>query len=186
MCVCPVCLCVCVCCVLCVCGVCVCVCVCETGKSQLSPTELLERPSGGIDSYLRTGKVWLSGKKDIAERLLKNTSAKTDVKGFFGGLESKLRGPLGPKKWVGDFLSLLLFTLLFSDASAAHKLFCCPSDLFRDTDKPAEQKPKTPGSSRWTTTVFLIRSSLTCDNLLSCPVIDVSHKLFSMYIDDVT
>ncbi|KAL0167950.1 hypothetical protein M9458_036172, partial [Cirrhinus mrigala] len=56
----------------------------------LSPTELLERPSGGIDSYLRSGK-------DIAERLLKNTSAKTDVKGFFGGLESKLRGPLGRK-----------------------------------------------------------------------------------------
>lgn len=67
------------------------------GKSQLSPTELLERPSGGIDSYLRSGKVWLSGKKDIAERMLKNTSAKTDVKGFFGGLESKLRGPLGRK-----------------------------------------------------------------------------------------
>uniref|UniRef100_A0A8C2JQ14 KIAA0513 n=1 Tax=Cyprinus carpio TaxID=7962 RepID=A0A8C2JQ14_CYPCA len=67
------------------------------GKVQLSPTELLERPSGGIDSYLRSGKVWLSGKKDIAERLLKNTSTKTDVKGFFGGLESKLRGPLGRK-----------------------------------------------------------------------------------------
>ncbi|XP_048023687.1 uncharacterized protein KIAA0513 homolog isoform X1 [Chanodichthys erythropterus] len=72
------------------------------GKSQLSPTELLERPSGGIDSYLRTGKVWLSGKKDIAERLLKNTSAKTDVKGFFGGLESKLRGPLGRKNEDAD------------------------------------------------------------------------------------
>ncbi|XP_026086425.1 uncharacterized protein KIAA0513-like isoform X3 [Carassius auratus] len=84
------------------------------GKSQLSPAELLERPSGGIDSYLRSGKVWLSGKKDIAERLLKNTSAKTDVKGFFGGLESKLRGPLGRKN--------------------------------EDTDKPAEQKTKTPVS----------------------------------------
>ncbi|KAK2894649.1 hypothetical protein QQF64_012461 [Cirrhinus molitorella] len=84
------------------------------GKMQLSPTELLERPSGGIDSYLRSGKVWLSGKKDIAERLLKNTSAKTDVKGFFGGLESKLRGPLGRKN--------------------------------EDTDKPAEQKTKTPVS----------------------------------------
>uniref|UniRef100_A0A673JC34 SBF1/SBF2 domain-containing protein n=1 Tax=Sinocyclocheilus rhinocerous TaxID=307959 RepID=A0A673JC34_9TELE len=84
------------------------------GKSQLSPTELLERPSGGIDSYLRSGKVWLSGKKDIAERLLKNTSAKTDVKGFFGGLENKLRGPLGRKN--------------------------------EDTDKPAEQKTKTPVS----------------------------------------
>ncbi|XP_052387949.1 uncharacterized protein KIAA0513 homolog isoform X2 [Carassius gibelio] len=84
------------------------------GKSQLSPAELLERPSGGIDSYLRSGKVWLSGKKDIAERLLKNTSAKTDVKGFFGGLESKLRGPLGRKN--------------------------------EETDKPAEQKTKTPVS----------------------------------------
>ncbi|XP_028813912.1 uncharacterized protein KIAA0513 homolog isoform X2 [Denticeps clupeoides] len=63
------------------------------GKSLLSPTELLDRPSVGIDSYLRSANTWLSGKKDLAERLLKNTSAKTDVKGFFGGLESKLRGP---------------------------------------------------------------------------------------------
>ncbi len=102
---------------------CLCVCVCETGKSQLSPTELLERPSGGIDSYLRTGKVWLSGKKDIAERLLKNTSAKTDVKGFFGGLESKLRGPLGRKnEWVifcHCFYSLfyLVMLLLLTNSS---------------------------------------------------------------------
>ncbi|XP_066540851.1 uncharacterized protein KIAA0513 homolog isoform X2 [Hoplias malabaricus] len=63
------------------------------GKSHLSPTELLEKPGAGIDSYLRSGKVWLSGKKDIAERMLKNTTAKTDMKSFFGGLESKLRGP---------------------------------------------------------------------------------------------
>uniref|UniRef100_A0AAR2KQ88 SBF1/SBF2 domain-containing protein n=1 Tax=Pygocentrus nattereri TaxID=42514 RepID=A0AAR2KQ88_PYGNA len=63
------------------------------GKLQLSPSELLEKPSAGIDSYLRSGKVWLSGKKDIAERMLKNTTAKTDMKSFFGGLESKLRGP---------------------------------------------------------------------------------------------
>nr|XP_023682840.1 uncharacterized protein KIAA0513 homolog isoform X1 [Paramormyrops kingsleyae] len=63
------------------------------GKSQLSPTELLERPSGGIDSYLRSANTWLSGKKDMAERLLKNSSARSDVKGFFGGLESKLRRP---------------------------------------------------------------------------------------------
>ncbi|KAG9352653.1 hypothetical protein JZ751_021067 [Albula glossodonta] len=70
------------------------------GRSQLSPTELLERPTGGIDSYLRSANTWLSGKKDIAERLLKNTSAKTDVKGFFGGLESKLRGPAARK--TGD------------------------------------------------------------------------------------
>ncbi|KAL4657098.1 hypothetical protein GN956_G4753 [Arapaima gigas] len=67
------------------------------GRSQLSPTELLERPASGIDSYLRSANSWLSGKRDIAERLLKNTSAKTDVKGFFGGLESKLRGPSANK-----------------------------------------------------------------------------------------
>lgn len=70
------------------------------GKSQLSPTELLDRPASGIDSYIRSANSWLSGKKDIAERLLKNTSAKTDVKGFFGGLESKLRGPAARK--TGD------------------------------------------------------------------------------------
>ncbi|XP_035272814.1 uncharacterized protein KIAA0513 homolog isoform X1 [Anguilla anguilla] len=70
------------------------------GRCQLSPTELLERPASGIDSYLRSANSWLSGKKDIAERLLKNTSAKTDVKGFFGGLESKLRGPSARK--AGD------------------------------------------------------------------------------------
>ncbi|KAL2093077.1 hypothetical protein ACEWY4_010389 [Coilia grayii] len=63
------------------------------GKSQLSPTELLDRPTSGIDSYLRSANTWLSGKKDMAERLLKNTSTRPDVKGFFGGLESKLRGP---------------------------------------------------------------------------------------------
>lgn len=67
------------------------------GKIQLSPTELLEKPSAGFDSYLRSSKVWLSGKKDIAEKMLKNTSAKTDVKSFFGGLESKLRGPVARK-----------------------------------------------------------------------------------------
>ncbi|XP_076126086.1 uncharacterized protein KIAA0513 homolog isoform X1 [Alosa pseudoharengus] len=67
------------------------------GKSQLSPTELLERPSAGIDSYLRSANTWLSGKKDMAEKLLKTTSARPDVKGFFGGLESKLRGPSARK-----------------------------------------------------------------------------------------
>ncbi|XP_066570062.1 uncharacterized protein KIAA0513 homolog isoform X2 [Amia ocellicauda] len=68
------------------------------GKMQLSPTELLEKPMAGVNSYIQTANTWLAGKKDIAERLLKNTSAKTEnVKGFFGGLESKLRGP-APKK----------------------------------------------------------------------------------------
>ncbi|CAB1313910.1 unnamed protein product [Coregonus sp. 'balchen'] len=64
----------------------------HTGKSQLSPTELLQQPPLAMDSYLNKANSWLSGKKDAAERLLKNSSAaKTDVKGFFGGLESKLR-----------------------------------------------------------------------------------------------
>ncbi|KAM9480908.1 uncharacterized protein KIAA0513 homolog isoform 1-T1 [Clarias gariepinus] len=62
------------------------------GKIQLSPTELLEKPSAGFDSYLHSSKVWLSGKKDIAEKMLKNTTAKPDMNSFFGGLESKLRG----------------------------------------------------------------------------------------------
>nr|XP_061813228.1 uncharacterized protein KIAA0513-like [Nerophis lumbriciformis] len=63
------------------------------GKSQPSPAELLERGGGlpaGPDSYFIKANSWLSDKKDAAERLLKNSS-KTDVKGFFGGLESKLR-----------------------------------------------------------------------------------------------
>uniref|UniRef100_A0AAY5KUF1 SBF1/SBF2 domain-containing protein n=1 Tax=Esox lucius TaxID=8010 RepID=A0AAY5KUF1_ESOLU len=64
----------------------------HTGKTQLSPTELLERAPVAMDSYLNKANSWLSGKKDAAERLLKNSSAaKTDVRGFFGGLESKLR-----------------------------------------------------------------------------------------------
>nr|XP_046249834.1 uncharacterized protein KIAA0513 homolog isoform X2 [Scatophagus argus] len=68
------------------------------GKSQPSPSELLDRggPPAGLDSYLNKANSWLSGKKDAAERLLKNTS-KTDVKGFFGGLESKLRSSIAPK-----------------------------------------------------------------------------------------
>lgn len=71
--------------------------LCLAGKMQLSPTELLEKPSAGFDSYLRSSKVWLSGKKDIAEKLLKNTTTKTDMKSFFGGLESKIRGPAARK-----------------------------------------------------------------------------------------
>ncbi|XP_008296825.1 uncharacterized protein KIAA0513 homolog isoform X2 [Stegastes partitus] len=65
------------------------------GKSQPSPSELLDRggPPAGLDSYLNKANSWLTGKKDAAERLLKNTS-KTDVKGFFGGLESKLRSSM--------------------------------------------------------------------------------------------
>lgn len=65
------------------------------GKPQLLPPESKEKPAGSIDSYLKSANSWLAEKKDIAERLLKNTSAKTEnVKGFFGGLETKLKGPL--------------------------------------------------------------------------------------------
>ncbi|XP_077372455.1 uncharacterized protein KIAA0513 homolog isoform X2 [Festucalex cinctus] len=68
------------------------------GKSQPSPAELLDRgvPPAGLDSYLNKANSWLSVKKDAAERLLKNSS-KTDVKGFFGGLESKLRSSVTQK-----------------------------------------------------------------------------------------
>ncbi|XP_062245136.1 uncharacterized protein KIAA0513 homolog isoform X2 [Platichthys flesus] len=68
------------------------------GKSQPSPSELLDRgaPPAPMDLYLNKANSWLTGKKDAAERLLKNTS-KTDVKGFFGGLESKLRSSMAPK-----------------------------------------------------------------------------------------
>ncbi|XP_033898903.3 uncharacterized protein KIAA0513 isoform X2 [Acipenser ruthenus] len=73
------------------------------GKTHLSPTDFMEKPAAGIDSYLKTANSWLAGKKDIAERLLKNTSSKTEnVKGFFGGLESKLRGPVGKKNEDGE------------------------------------------------------------------------------------
>ncbi|XP_029008501.1 uncharacterized protein KIAA0513 homolog isoform X2 [Betta splendens] len=73
------------------------------GKFQPSPSELLDR--GGapapLDSYLNKANSWLTGKKDAAERLLKNTS-KTDVKGFFGGLENKLRSSMAPKTEDGE------------------------------------------------------------------------------------
>lgn len=65
------------------------------GKPHLLPSESKEKPAGSIDSYLKSANSWLAEKKDIAERLLKNTSAKTEnVKGFFGGLETKLKTPL--------------------------------------------------------------------------------------------
>ncbi|CAL8238815.1 unnamed protein product [Lota lota] len=64
------------------------------GRSQLSPSELLgsSGPPVGMDSYLDKANCWLTGRKDAAERLLKTTS-KPDVRGFLGGLESKLMGP---------------------------------------------------------------------------------------------
>uniref|UniRef100_A0A8C9DHY1 KIAA0513 n=1 Tax=Prolemur simus TaxID=1328070 RepID=A0A8C9DHY1_PROSS len=66
------------------------------GKPHLLPSEpepeAKEKPAGSVDSYLRSANSWLAEKKDIAERLLKNTSARTEnVKGFFGGLETKLK-----------------------------------------------------------------------------------------------
>ncbi|XP_027702357.1 uncharacterized protein KIAA0513 homolog isoform X1 [Vombatus ursinus] len=68
------------------------------GKPHMLPLESKEKPAGSIDSYLKSANSWLAEKKDIAERLLKNTSAKTEnVKGFFGGLETKLKGPLTKK-----------------------------------------------------------------------------------------
>ncbi|XP_029289726.1 uncharacterized protein KIAA0513 homolog isoform X1 [Cottoperca gobio] len=74
-----------------------------TGKSQPSPSELLDRggPPAGMDSYINKANSWLSVKKDAAERLLKNKS-KTDVKGFFGGLENKLRSSMAPKTEDGE------------------------------------------------------------------------------------
>lgn len=71
---------------------------CLSGKVQPSPSELLDRgpPPASLDLYLNKANSWLSGKKDAAERLLK-TPAKTDVKGFFGGLESKLRSSMATK-----------------------------------------------------------------------------------------
>ncbi|XP_015244396.1 PREDICTED: uncharacterized protein KIAA0513 homolog isoform X2 [Cyprinodon variegatus] len=72
------------------------------GKCPQSPSDLLDRggQQAGLDSYLNKANSWLSGKKDVAERLLKHTS-KTDVRGFFGGLESKLRSSIASKSEEG-------------------------------------------------------------------------------------
>ncbi|XP_033988802.1 uncharacterized protein KIAA0513 homolog isoform X1 [Trematomus bernacchii] len=74
-----------------------------SGKSQPSPSELLDRgsPPAAVDSYINKANSWLSVKKDAAERLLKSSS-KNDVKGFFGGLENKLRGSMAPKTEDGE------------------------------------------------------------------------------------
>ncbi|XP_029951951.1 uncharacterized protein KIAA0513 homolog isoform X2 [Salarias fasciatus] len=73
------------------------------GRWQPSPSELLDRGPAppGLDSYLNKANSWLSGKKDAAERLLK-TTARSDVKGFFGGLESKLRSSMTARTDDGD------------------------------------------------------------------------------------
>ncbi|XP_061450118.1 uncharacterized protein KIAA0513 homolog [Rhineura floridana] len=66
------------------------------GKPQALPLECKEKPTGSIDAYLKSANSWLAEKKDIAERLLKNTKPE-NMKGFFGSFESKLKGP-GAKK----------------------------------------------------------------------------------------
>ncbi|XP_067327159.1 uncharacterized protein KIAA0513 homolog isoform X2 [Anolis sagrei] len=73
------------------------------GKPQALPPESKEKASGSMDSYLKSANTWLAEKKDIAERLLKNTSAKTEnVKGFFGSFESKMKGPVPKKNENGE------------------------------------------------------------------------------------
>ncbi|XP_006152622.1 uncharacterized protein KIAA0513 homolog [Tupaia chinensis] len=65
------------------------------GKPHPLPSEAKEKPAGSIDAYLKSANSWLAEKKDMAERLLKTTSARSEnVKGFLGGLETKLKGPL--------------------------------------------------------------------------------------------
>lgn len=74
------------------------------GKPHVSPTDSREKPvsTGSIDGYLKSANSWLAEKKDNVERLLRTTSVTTEnMKGFFGGLESKLKGPLA-KKEQGD------------------------------------------------------------------------------------
>ncbi|XP_029463904.1 uncharacterized protein KIAA0513 homolog isoform X2 [Rhinatrema bivittatum] len=75
------------------------------GKTQTPPADSKPRlvGAGSIDAYLKSANSWLAEKKDIAERLLKNTSTKTEnMKGFFGGLETKLKGPLARKSEDGE------------------------------------------------------------------------------------
>ncbi|XP_070617945.1 uncharacterized protein KIAA0513 homolog [Erythrolamprus reginae] len=67
------------------------------GKAQTLPAECKEKATGSIDAYLKSANSWLAEKKDIAERLLKNTKTE-NMKGFFGSFESKLRGPSGTRK----------------------------------------------------------------------------------------
>ncbi|XP_075045427.1 uncharacterized protein KIAA0513 homolog isoform X1 [Mixophyes fleayi] len=70
------------------------------GKPHVSPTESREKPvsTGSIDGYLKSANSWLAEKKDNVERLLRTTSVTTEnMKGFFGGLESKLKGPLSKR-----------------------------------------------------------------------------------------
>ncbi|XP_053557095.1 uncharacterized protein KIAA0513 homolog isoform X2 [Bombina bombina] len=75
------------------------------GKPHVSPTESREKPvsTGSIDGYLKSANSWLNEKKDNVERLLRTTSVTTEnMKGFFGGLESKLKSPLSKKEQSDD------------------------------------------------------------------------------------
>ncbi|CAJ0937773.1 unnamed protein product, partial [Ranitomeya imitator] len=75
------------------------------GKPHVSPTDSREKPvsTGSIDGYLKSANSWLAEKKDNVERLLRTTSVTTEnMKGFFGGLESKLKAPLSKKNEQGD------------------------------------------------------------------------------------
>ncbi|XP_075694430.1 uncharacterized protein KIAA0513 homolog isoform X2 [Rhinoderma darwinii] len=71
------------------------------GKPHVSPTDSREKPvsSGSIDAYLKSANSWFTEKKDNVERLLRTTSVTTEnMKGFFGGLENKLKAPLSKKE----------------------------------------------------------------------------------------
>ncbi|XP_056381507.1 uncharacterized protein KIAA0513 homolog isoform X1 [Hyla sarda] len=75
------------------------------GKPHVSPTDSREKPvsTGSIDGYLKSANSWLAEKKDNVERLLRTTSVTTEnMKGFFGGLEIKLKGPLSKKNEQSD------------------------------------------------------------------------------------
>lgn len=75
------------------------------GKPHVSRTDSREKPvsTGSIDAYLKSANSWLAEKKDNVERLLRTTSVTTEnMKGFFGGLESKLKGPLTKKNEQSD------------------------------------------------------------------------------------
>ncbi|XP_066439997.1 uncharacterized protein KIAA0513 homolog isoform X2 [Eleutherodactylus coqui] len=75
------------------------------GKPHVSPTDSREKPvsTGSIDGYLKSANSWLAEKKDNVERLLRTKSVTTEnMKGFFGGLESKLKAPLSKKNEQSD------------------------------------------------------------------------------------
>lgn len=86
-------------------------CCLRIGKQPALPSESRDKPAGTIDSYLKSANSWLTEKKDVAERLLKNTAKSENMKVFFGSFDAKMKGP-GAKKpeWVW-----------------AQPLFCIPS-----------------------------------------------------------